>query len=69
MKKVIVAFLAILFLAACSGNADRKNESTAPDEQIEAMDKELEQIQSATEEVNEAADALSEAADSLLNSL
>jgi PBP1b-binding outer membrane lipoprotein LpoB len=67
MKKGIIVCMAIMFLAACSGNADRKNESSPAES--EAVNEQLEQLESAAQEVNEAADELAAEVDSLLNNL
>lgn len=56
-----------MFMAACSGNADRKNESSSAE--TDAVNEQIEQLESAAQEVNEAADALSAEVDSLLNNL
>lgn len=67
MKKVLVVCMAIMFLAACSGNTDRKNGSSAAED--EAVNEQIEQLESAVQEMNEAADSLSAEVDSLLNNL
>jgi outer membrane biogenesis lipoprotein LolB len=67
MKKGLIVCMAIMFLAACSGNADRKIDSSAADD--ESVYKQIEQLESAAQEMNEAADALSAEVDSLLNNL
>lgn len=67
MKKILILCTAIMFMAACSGNADRKNESSSAE--TDAVNEQIEQLESAAQEVNEAADALSAEVDSLLNNL
>ncbi|MDF1572907.1 MAG: hypothetical protein P1P82_14965 [Bacteroidales bacterium] len=67
MKKGIIVCMAIMFLTACSGNADRKNETSSAES--EAVNEQLEQLESAAQEVNEAADELAAEVDSLLNNL
>lgn len=67
MKKILIVCTAIMFMVACSGNADRKNESSSAE--TDAVNEQIEQLESAAQEVNEAADALSAEVDSLLNNL
>ena len=67
MKKGIILYMAIRFLAACSGNADRKNESSSAES--DTVNAQVEQLESAAQEVNEAADALTAEVDSLLKYL
>ena len=69
MKKGFLLVLFVVFILACSGNNDRKNETTTSGDLPDAMVEELEQIESASEKVNDAADDLAADVDSLLNNL
>ena len=69
MKKGFLLVLFVVFILACSGNNDRKNETTTSGDLPDAMVEELEKIESASEKVNDAADDLAADVDSLLNNL